>query len=211
MKTKDKILHASLEAFCEFGVAQVSTNHIADILDLSPGNVYYYFKNKQALVDELYGCFITDFVGFLQGGGKRVDSPARVWLVLSLCFQLMIKYRFVFRDANYVASKYPELRKRFNEVIYETRAAGDSFCQQLIDCGLMVAAPGEVNRLATNLHLVFTQWITYVEFLPFDRGRIRSDADPYRISQGIQQIVDLIFPYLDEDAREVFLAVDTSA
>lgn len=212
MKTRDKILLASLDAFAEQGVARVSTNHIADNLDISPGTLYHHFKNKQAIIEELYRCFTTDFLGFMRAKDIRIDSSAKVWLVLSLSFQLSLKYRFVFRDANYILSKYPELERPFKEVITKTRSAGDDFCQQLSDYGLVTASPEDIDLLATNLHLVFTQWISYVEVLPSTLpGRNQHEGNSFLISRGIQQIISLFYPYMDDESRAAFAAVEMPA
>ena len=54
MKTRDKILAAALTLFNEQGEHKVSTNHVAAHLGMSPGNLYYHFKNKQAIIFELF-------------------------------------------------------------------------------------------------------------------------------------------------------------
>ena len=54
MKTRDRILAAALELFNQKYERKVTTNHIASHLKISPGNLYYHFKNKQEIIYELF-------------------------------------------------------------------------------------------------------------------------------------------------------------
>ena len=47
MSTKDKIIHTSIELFNRHGERAITTNHIASHMGISPGNLYYHFKNKE--------------------------------------------------------------------------------------------------------------------------------------------------------------------
>ena len=54
INTRERIVHSSLELFNQQGERSVSTNHIAAHMEMSPGNLYYHFPNKQAIIAELF-------------------------------------------------------------------------------------------------------------------------------------------------------------
>jgi AcrR family transcriptional regulator len=46
MKTREKIKNTAIEMFNEQGASNVSTVVLSKKMDISPGNLYYYFENK---------------------------------------------------------------------------------------------------------------------------------------------------------------------
>ena len=60
MKTRDRIIMAALELFNERGESNVTTNHIAAHLGISPGNLYYHFRNKEEIIHSIFDEYASD-------------------------------------------------------------------------------------------------------------------------------------------------------
>ena len=57
--TKQRILNVALDLFSQKGFSAVSIRDICQIVDIKESSVYYHFKNKQAIFDELLRHFET--------------------------------------------------------------------------------------------------------------------------------------------------------
>lgn len=57
--TKQRILNAALDLFSQKGFSAVSIRDICKVVDIKESSVYYHFKNKQAIFDELLKYFET--------------------------------------------------------------------------------------------------------------------------------------------------------
>lgn len=67
--TKQKILDISLDMFSEKGFSAVSIRDICAAVKIKESSVYYHFKNKQAILDELISIFereATDMMSALE-------------------------------------------------------------------------------------------------------------------------------------------------
>lgn len=56
-ETRQKILDTALDLFSQKGFSAVSVRDICKVVNIKESSVYYHFKNKQAIFDELLGQF----------------------------------------------------------------------------------------------------------------------------------------------------------
>ena len=102
IKTRDRIAQASLELFNAQGERSVTTNHIATHLGISPGNLYYHYPNKQAIIAELfaeYESHVESFLRLPEGRGLTVDDKT---FYLEALLAAMWRYRFLHRDLEHL-------------------------------------------------------------------------------------------------------------
>ena len=97
-QTRQRILDASLMMFNAQGEPNVTTNHIADELEISPGNLYYHFRNKDDIIEQLFAVYEQRMDAALVAPSGRLPGLEDVWLQLHLVFECIWDYRFLYRD-----------------------------------------------------------------------------------------------------------------
>ena len=97
-RTRERIVETSLSLFNRFGVPRVTTADIAEEMNISPGNLYYHFRNKDEIVNELFGAFEDRLEALLPASGGGIAGVEDLWLFLHLLFEAMWDHRFLYRD-----------------------------------------------------------------------------------------------------------------
>jgi AcrR family transcriptional regulator len=193
-RTRARILDESLRLFNEQGEATVTTADIAGALGISPGNLYYHFRNKDQIVAELFGRLERRLDIDPSTGADVAQSIEDLWLYLHLMLEAIWDFRFFYRNLHGVARRDRRLRERFNRIASRKLAAVESLCESLAAQGALRASREEIHALARNVLLVATYWL---DFQALRTGRERQ-AD---LGQGAYQVMSLVAPYLVGDAR----------
>src|SRR5262245_29892827 len=97
-RTRERILETGLDLFNRHGEPNVTTADIADEMNISPGNLYYHFRNKHEIVGELYAAYEARVAPLLTDPAGRRVGVEDLWLLLHLVFEEMWAYRFLYRD-----------------------------------------------------------------------------------------------------------------
>ena len=96
--TRERILELSLRLYNEFGEPNVTTTVIADEMDISPGNLYYHFRNKDDITNSIFEDFEREIDALLDLPKNRELNIEDAWLFLHLLFELIWRYRCFYRD-----------------------------------------------------------------------------------------------------------------
>lgn len=193
-RTRARVLAESLRLFNERGEAQVTTGVIAAELGISPGNLYYHFRNKDQIVEQLFARFeerIDVAPGPDPRGGEAIED---LWLYLHLMLEAIWEYRFIYRNLDDLMARNARLRARFNRLVDRKLEVVESLCEALVRSRLMRARPAEIRALASNVLVVATYWLSFRSL----RGRESGPAD---VGQGAYQVMSLVAPYLVGEAR----------
>ena len=190
--TYTKIIEASLLLFNEEGERQISTNHIAAYLGISPGNLYYHFRNKDEIIIQLYKRYSEELLALL------TDRPLPLSIVelveyLAGVYNLMWRYRFLFSDVNSLLSRSNELLGEYHDFT-QTRIA-PLMVRQLIsfaEMGIIQGTEEEMRSLAMNMWIITKYWFDFDSSM---RGRMGLSEDSKL--RGIERTLSLLRPFLN--------------
>jgi AcrR family transcriptional regulator len=195
-RTRERILAVSLGLFNDRGEAHVTTGMIAAELNISPGNLYYHFRNKDQIVDRLFDRF-EERISIDLPEATGADAVEDLWLYLHLMFEAIWEYRFLYRNLDDIAGRNRRLRDHFNRIIEAKLGAVERLCRGLVAARLMRASPAEIHSLALNVLVVATYWLN---FRALRAGRDATDSRDQ--GRGAYQVMALVAPYLAGEARE---------
>jgi AcrR family transcriptional regulator len=196
-RTRERILETSLALFNRFGAPQVTTANIADEMNISPGNLYYHFGNKDEIVFELYEAYEGRVLPLYADPGRRQLGVDDLWLWLHLLFEQMWAYRFLYRDLDELTSRNRRLGARFGALLRKGAATVIELCRRMVDAGAMRASEREIDALSQNVVLVAAYWASYDRIRRAARdGELQVDA-----GRAAYQVLALFGPYLTGEAR----------
>ncbi len=191
MSTRERILATALDLFNESGTAAMSTNHIADALGISPGNLYYHFRNKEAIIRALFEQQFAHWDAMYSLPHDRMPTLADLQELVRATFAVGWDYRFIYRELIALLRRDSALQQRWVEV----RARGFSGFHELV--ALFVAAgvlrdPADsavVSRLADLCWLISEFWLASVEV----SGQT---VDAAQIQHGIALMLQVLDPFI---------------
>lgn len=195
MNTKKRIVDTARDLFNKQTASAVSTNHIAAAMDISPGNLYYYFKNKEEIIAEIYSELFERMDNIFYNPELAESEEGIVNYFYNLS-QLLYEYRFCYLELNIMLSNNPTLKA---EYAYRTHKIFDrltSLYDGYVERGMAKPlASKEKAVLVKNIWLVGSLWITYADIL-------YNNVTTQNINEVFWHVYGILKPYFYSDSRK---------
>jgi len=202
-RTRERILDVALRLFNDFGEPNVNTTLISEEMKISPGNLYYHFKNKDDIINCIFQQFEKEIDQLLAVPTGRSADVEDAWLFLHLLFEQIWQYRFFYRDLNNLLANNRTLEIKFKELLNEKVQVARRLCAGLQSAGQLTANTRDIEALATNMVVVATYWLSFAYVLDPRRSNEPAVVGA-ALQRGCYQTMALTSPYLSGDARALF-------
>lgn len=194
--TRDLVVRAAVRLFNERGTAAVSTNHIAEEAGISPGNLYYHFRDKEEIIRAIFGRIDAHWREAYALPVDRVPSLDDVLAVVEETFSGLWEYRFFYRELGALTRRDRELARSFRELRSRGLEGTEALLRGFVEAGVLEDPedPAALPELARVLMLVAEFWLPFEETgdETMDQGRVR---------EGVGLMMRVLEPRLTEKRR----------
>ncbi len=191
MKTRDKIIQASITLFNEQGERNVTTNHIAAHLSISPGNLYYHFRNKEDIILSIYeeyaGNLLLETFPQVSSEIKPLDT---IILYMDAVFQMTMKFRFFYSNLPVLLDNNPNLREKYVEVQRAIAGRVSELLLSLRHESIINFEDEELADMVSLLRLINTFWLSF-----YQTQNIVHEINDSVFYQGVLKILVILRPY----------------
>jgi AcrR family transcriptional regulator len=202
-KTKRKILDTSLALFNDRGLKDVTLRAIAQSLDISQGNLNYYFKTKDDILKALYFELVAKIDREMQGMVQTQTSLHYLYQSSLISMKCFYEYRFFMRDLYKILKENGEIKSHYITLQTFRNQQFSQIFKDLMEAGIIrpEAFENEYARLYERMRIIGDNWINSE-----DLAQCR-DID--FVDYNHQLLFELIYPYLTDDGRKQYMKIKT--
>ena len=210
MKTRDKILLSSLELFNERGERNITTNHIAAHLAISPGNLYYHFKGKDAILGALFQECYRELAGILatpilESSFLDDEDPLeRSWLFLTVLLEAMYEMRFLYFNQSDLMQRYPDVDRGMRRLMSLKRQAAGQLATALLAPVDISAQPQRLHHVSDSMALTLMYWLN------FEQLSASTLSPQQTLHRAVLQVLSHCAPYLGDKEADFYRECDLS-
>ena len=201
MKTKERILLGALDLFNQDTATEVTTNDLARELKMSPGNLYFHYKNKEQIIRELFKRLALETSLIWKPQAKKAKNNEKLELVdfIDRNLQLYWKYRFFHRELYTLRKIDPELSKLWRAHLLKMSRLMIVLHKHWVRSGYMPAIKSryEMEFLGELLFVASNSFMQFFETVDRSSGE-------KKIEKAKKHIMRMLMPYLSVETQVTF-------
>lgn len=152
MSTRELILDVALVLLNERGESVVTSVDLADEMNISPGNLYYHFKGKEQVVEELYAQFHARVLVALQEITKQATGDPKETLAgLAVVSDILQQFKFISQDIRGLHERHKSLRPSLKKLLSLLRQTLVALVTLMMDQSRVTNSSNAAKLLADNL------------------------------------------------------------
>lgn len=191
--TKEIIVKRALEIFNEKGSHSVTTNHIADACGISPGNLYYHFKNKEEIIREIFSLITGEF-SLIWSESTHIGEELTSFISKTRTMgDIYYRYRFFYLELPSLLSQDSELAKCYHENESEKHRIIAELIRMMAANRMIKAEIGdaEIEAIVSSSWVLTDFWLSYL----YVSGEA---VTPENVMRGMDNYLYFITPHLSQ-------------
>lgn len=166
MSTRDLILDVALVLLNERGESIVTSVDLANEMNISPGNLYYHFKGKEEVVEELYAQFHARVLLTLQEITSQARGDSKETLAgLCVVSDVLQQFSFVSQDIEGIYNRYSSLRQSLSKLLNLLSQSLVGLVKLVMDKSKVTESSAASQLLAANLMYTLLNFGSYDSLL----------------------------------------------
>jgi len=203
-RTKNRIMETAIELFNEKGTGGVTTNHIAAAMGISPGNLYYHFRNKEEIIRAIFAQMhevgLNDYREINADRGPGTAASMEETFLMIQRFNW--RYRFFKRELAALVQSDPVLKEQFVASHRQNLAMVRNAIDLAIVQGFFKDIPPlRRDLLAEQVWMMALFWLNYLEV----GGE---EVTEESLQRGTEILRTMLLPYLSATALDTLPAND---
>ena len=180
MSTRDLILDVALVLLNERGESIVTSVDLANEMNISPGNLYYHFKGKEQVVEELYAQFHARILVALQEIAGQATGDAKETLAgLAVVSDILQQFKFISQDIRGLYERYPNLRLSLSKLLTLLNQTLVALVKLVMDKSKVTDSSNASRLLADNLMFTLLHFGGYDNLLVNDQNPSNSTIEEH--------------------------------
>ena len=166
MSTRDLILDVALVLLNERGESSVTSVDLANEMNISPGNLYYHFKGKEQVVEELYAQYHARVLVALQEITKQARGDTKETLAsLTVVSDILQQFKFISQDIRGIHERYQSLRVAMSKLLSLLKQTITGLVKLVMDKSKVTDSSAASKLLAGNLLYTLINFGSYDQLL----------------------------------------------